>query len=732
MKATRGALNPGKTTARQARHKALQRKFGERAHFTLLSAIALAACALLITITVVTVAPKRYSLQAGEVAGENIKATKDIEDTVNTALEQERARLTVERKYKHDQTITSSVYTRLREDYAAVTDLRRQVNEAIASYGEAGVQQIQDSYWNYLLGQMPVELEAESVKNVLLASDADYNAMTESAETILDTALRNGIRQEQLDDQLERVLQEISATEVAQQQPDLLLLAQGLVKKHIQANMIYDEAATEEARAKAAQSVQPVMVLKGQNVVREGEIVTEAQMKMLDDLGLIASNMVDWKLYIGTGLLVILLLTMVISYIVVFEASILRNIKEWALLFAIITVVVGVCALFSRSIPALMPVAYGALCIAMLLHFRLAVVVNVTISVLVGIMVAGEEGIMGVSMSTAMMVNIIGGTMGVYLVRYRRQRSTLVMDGVVIGAANAVSYMVAGLMTTSNLSQMLLNAAYGFGSGVLAAILCLGTMPLWEMLFGLVTDSKLMELANPGQPLLRRLQLEAPGTYSHSLMVANLSECAAEAVGANALLARVGAYYHDVGKLENPFYFKENQMSEDNPHDHIGPEESARIILAHPADGVRLMERQHIPKLLQDLTLQHHGDTPVVYFYHAYIEREGEGAPLTLNDFRYPGPRPQTKEAGILMLADTVEAAVRSMPHPTPQSMREAIRNLVRGKLEDDQLDDCPLSIRDLNTIEEAFYDALKGMFHERIAYPKVDIKRLPEQEEEN
>ena len=237
MKATKGALGSGMPPARQARYKALQRKFGERAHFTLLAVIALVACALLITITVVTIAPKRYSLQAGEVADENIKATKDIEDTVNTALNQERARLTVERKYKHDQNITTSVYTRLREDYAAVTGLRHQVSEAVAAAGEAGVQQIQESYWTYLLGEMPVEMDLDAVRNVLLASDADYNAMAESAETILETAMQNGIRQEQLDDQLERVLLEIGATELAREQPDLLLLAQGLVKKHIQANI---------------------------------------------------------------------------------------------------------------------------------------------------------------------------------------------------------------------------------------------------------------------------------------------------------------------------------------------------------------------------------------------------------------------------------------------------------------------------------------------------------------
>lgn len=249
-------------------------------------------------------------------------------------------------------------------------------------------------------------------------------------------------------------------------------------------------------------------------------------------------------------------------------------------------------------------------------------------------------------------------------------------------------------------------------------MLCIALDPLVETFFHLATPAKLLELSNPNHPLLRRLLIEASGTYHHSIIVANLAEAAAEAVGGNPLLARAGAYFHDIGKLKRPLYFKENQIG-DNPHEHTNPYVSAAIVTAHTRDGLIMAQQYRLPQEIQDIIVEHHGDTPVMFFYHKALQ-EADGQAVDIADFRYDGRRPQSKESAIIMLADTVEAAVRSMHDPTPQKIREFIAKLVRGKLDDGQLDNAPLTLRDITRICEAFATVLNGVFHERIEYPAI------------
>ncbi len=260
--------------------------------------------------------------------------------------------------------------------------------------------------------------------------------------------------------------------------------------------------------------------------------------------------------------------------------------------------------------------------------------------------------------------------------------------------------------------------------GVISGLIAVGLQPVFEAAFNLATPSKLLELANPNQPLLRRLLLEAPGTYHHSIVVANLAEAAAERIGANPLLARTGAYFHDIGKLKRPLYFKENQMGE-NPHDHTNPYVSASIVTAHTRDGLQMAQKYHLPPEIQRIIVEHHGDTPVMYFYHKALQ-QADGKPVDVNSFRYDGERPATKESAIVMLADTTEAAVRSMPDPTPQAIERFIERLLRGKIEDGQLSNSPLSLRDIDGICEAFCKVLNGVFHERIEYPNVQVPARP------
>src|SRR5690606_35916981 len=260
--------------------------------------------------------------------------------------------------------------------------------------------------------------------------------------------------------------------------------------------------------------------------------------------------------------------------------------------------------------------------------------------------------------------------------------------------------------------------------GFLSAVLTIGTLPFLETALGILTPVRLLELANPNQPLLRRLLLEAPGTYHHSIMVANLCEAAAEQVGADSLLARVGAYYHDVGKMKRPYFFIENQFGGVNPHEKIAPNLSALIITSHVRDGVELAREYGLPEEIIKFIREHHGTTTVEYFYHKAMEDEHAQGVIEEN-FRYPGPIPQSKETAICMLADGSEAAVRAMTRPTPGRTEAMVRKVIRDRLNGGQLDHCDLTLADLDRIARTFTQILTGLFHSRIEYPEALEKEL-------
>jgi putative nucleotidyltransferase with HDIG domain len=280
-----------------------------------------------------------------------------------------------------------------------------------------------------------------------------------------------------------------------------------------------------------------------------------------------------------------------------------------------------------------------------------------------------------------------------------------------------------GLVNSADIQNVMTWAVWSGGSGLVSAVLTILEAMLFEWAFNLVTASKLMELSNPNKPLLRRLLLETPGTYHHSILVANLAEAAASAVGANALLARVGAYYHDIGKLKRPIYFKENQLSGDNPHDRTDPRVSTAILTAHPHDGVEMAVRERLPEEIQEIILQHHGDSPVLYFYDKAARQGGD---VDVADFRYDGPRPRSREAAIVMMADTIEAAARAAGDSSPEKLAQLIRKMIHGKLEDGQFDESLLTFSELSRISDAFLTVLNGVYHDRIEYPEVSIPNRP------
>ncbi|HPZ65304.1 MAG TPA: HDIG domain-containing protein, partial [Bacillota bacterium] len=309
------------------------------------------------------------------------------------------------------------------------------------------------------------------------------------------------------------------------------------------------------------------------------------------------------------------------------------------------------------------------------------------------------------------------------------QRGDLAKAGLYVAGANTAT-IIAVLLIFGNLSvdhgslaQMGYGLLAGIGNGIFSSVVAIGLLPYLESGFGITTAITLLELSDPNRPLLRQLLTKAPGTYYHSIMVGNLAEAAAEAVGADPLLTRVAAYYHDIGKMKRPYFFIENQLSGENPHDKITPNLSALIISAHVKDGVELGRKYRLPPVILDIISQHHGTSLISFFYQQALENNQKRDTVSMDQFRYEGPLPQTKEAAIIMLADAVEAGVRSMTKPTSNRIEGLIRKVIKEKLADGQMDECNLTLKDLDQIGDAFVYIMSGIYHSRIEYPEKDLR---------
>ncbi|MBQ7825125.1 MAG: HDIG domain-containing protein, partial [Clostridia bacterium] len=442
-------------------------------------------------------------------------------------------------------------------------------------------------------------------------------------------------------------------------------------------------------------------------------------------------NSFDTVLYVGTAIMLALVLGSLYIFVSMYMPQLFVSASSaFVILIAgTLTIALSLLVGIYLNIHA-MPIVLGAMLVVNLIGARPAYLVNFAVSLFITFLTVRGTGMMTSQMLGVLLMTTIGGMTAIFMLRKNAQRVFVLVTGLVVGIVNFIVLLCVGALTSSDMIGVMSEALYALFGAITSGILCVGLQPMLEATFNLVTPAKLIELSNPNQPLLRRLMIETPGTYHHCMIVANLAEAAAEAVGANALLCRVGAYYHDIGKLVRPMYFKENQLGE-NPHDKTDPRVSTAILTEHTRDGVELARKHHLPDAIVDMIRQHHGDTPVMYFYAKTVQMMGEEN-VDIADFRYDGPKPQTAEAAILMLSDTVEAAIRSMSEPTREKMSAMIRKLVRGKMEDGQLDECTLTFRDIGHICAAYETVLQGVFHERIEYPSVDLKRAKKQSQKN
>ena len=668
--------------------------------------ICLATCALMFAPLYAGITPEQYDIQVGAPAPIEILATKDVVDSVTTEQLKNNAAASVEPSYKSAD--FSGVDGVLNDLSARFDVLRSAYNDWSA--GEADAQTlISDAELTDLNEKLGFSLTRDQLNTLLATERQTLEALFEASLTEVKGTLMSTLPEGQESVAVKNIRLELTRKYPAQ----LVGVVTELIRGCIRPTMLIDEEITEQNREKARDAVEAKMCVKGQVIVRKGEIVTLAQYTMISSLGLLADDSFDIQTLLGIALLVIALELALIAYLYRFQKSLLESPKQMMLLSLVLVLAVWLCFVFRYVNVYFMPVALALLLVSMLMDAQLALFVNLIVALLASMMTTGS------GMIAIVLMACVSGPFIAMLFNKSMMRMTTLLAGVLIGVGNFLITLGVGLFNSVEIRTVLINALWAAGGGAVSAVICIGVQPVLEWLFNLATASKLIELSNPNQPLLRRLLLEASGTYHHSIIVANLAEAACSAIGANGLLARVGAYYHDIGKLKRPMYFKENQMG-DNPHDRTDPRVSTAILTAHPRDGAAMAQKARIPEPVIDIIRQHHGDCPVMFFYDKALKLYGDQ--VDISAFRYEGPRPQTREAAVVMMADSIEAATRALPNPDPEKIDALIRKIVRGKLNDGQLDCSNLTFNDLEKICSAFSTVLTGVFHERIEYPTIAI----------
>lgn len=526
-------------------------------------------------------------------------------------------------------------------------------------------------------------------------------------------------------DQLEIGLKNIDDLS-AEQQKVLLKVLQQLVRP----NLTFNQSETEERRRLARKLVTPVLfqVKKGEMIVREGERVSEEQIKKLKALRTASGDYSSLRTAFGLSIC-ILLLVYVGHRFALFNISKYRP-KTGDLLFltvvfiglfVLIKLAIFIATALETSFPYVesssyyyaFPFAAGAMLIRIVLNSEVALVFALAFSALVGVLFGNNLFIV--------IYVLLGSLTGAHWMRQCLERATLYRAGIRLSMVNFLLVFSIHLMSGQSIdTQFFYKATFGLAGGFFCALLVTGLIPLVESLFKYTTDIKLLELANMNTPVLRELMIQAPGTYHHSIIVGNLAEAAAENIGANPLLARVAAYYHDVGKVRKPLYFVENIGIQENRHDKLTPSMSALILMAHVKDGTDMARESHLGQTLVDIIRQHHGTGLMKFFFDKARNNCDPGVQMIdERDYRYPGPKPQTREAALIMLADAVEAASRTLADPTPARIQGMVQKIINNIFIDGQLDECELTLKDLHHIAKSFNRILSGIFHHRIDYPE-------------
>ena len=650
---------------------------------------------------------KQAQLRVGQVAPVDISSPARITYASDVMTEQarERAAQVVPEQYDSAEgRVRRQQFNRSREILAFITAIR---NDPHAS---------PELQVDYLLAISELALEPEAAYRIQQLTAADWQIVVTEMPLTLDRVMRDEIRENNLAAARRRAPALIDSNVNETASEVIADLVQGLIRP----NSIFNDERTEEARnqARTAVAVQQQTLERGEKIIRAGDVADAEQVEALQQVGLLQPAW-DWWLLVRAIVISALLLTVVISAIYRLRPQTLQNFQELSALsviFVLWMLAAKLMVIPHDWLPYLYPLAAMSMLVAVLIDLRVSLIITMGAALLVHYF--SNNNFLLVTYAS------LGALIGAIVLGRAEGLSSFLWAGLAVALSNVLVFAAfnpAFIDVTSVdwLTQSLpLFLALVLNGGLAASIALISYFILGN-LFNLTTSLQLSELSRPTQPLLRQLLLKAPGTYHHTIVVSNLAERAAAAIGADALLARVGSYYHDIGKTVRPYFFTENIADNSSPHEKLDPLTSAQIIISHVTDGIDLAQKYRLPPRIQDFIREHHGRSLTQFFYTQAQRQAGDSATVDPESFRYPGPNPRSKETAILLLADSCEAAVRSVRPNTREELEKFINKLIDGRVADGVLNQCDLTFKDLQTIREVFIQVLQGVHHPRVTYPE-------------
>ncbi|XZF74778.1 HD family phosphohydrolase [Bacillus sp. AL-1R] len=675
----------------------------------------IAFCLLSFLLLVSHVRPVKYDIQLLSIADDNIYSPITIEDKGATAKKRLEAAARVEDVYKYEESYTQKRIDIVNSIFDIVTEVKNENAKSDHPKGQALIDKETEEVKKKLPDDIRKNLEDSVFSTLVKSSEEQLNISKASLNTAINNVMSEEITTNQIEESRGKLRNELSYVSVNPSLKDAMI---SIGEFAIVPNYFFDAEETKERKRLESESVDSVYILQGQVLVKAGETITKEKYDQLKLVGLI-KNKQSIQPYIG-----LILLIGVLAYFVLKQTATLKEkgniyIVTYYSIVIFTILILKIVSLFQKvefsGLVYVAPVAIGTLLIKFLLGNRYLMISSIIFSIC-GSLMFNEDVNGAINYSTGIYI-LFSSIAVLFLNEVKNKRSMILHAGLLISLVNIATLFSLILIRNGQYSSVEIGIylLMGLTSGVLSSVITMGILPFVEDSFGMVSSFKLVELGSPNHPLLRKILLEAPGTYHHSIMVANLAEGACEAIGANGLLARVGAYYHDIGKTNNPGFFIENQMGGHNPHDRIKPIQSKDIILRHVSDGVNILKKYNMPKDIIDIAAEHHGTTLLKYFY--YKEKE-TNPDVKESDFRYPGPKAHSKESAIVGIADSVEAAVRSLKDPDMEKIEVLVSSIINDRLNDGQFAMCELNLKELYIVEKSLCETLKGTFHSRIQYP--------------
>jgi hypothetical protein len=657
-------------------------------------------------------------IELGKPSPRTIKATRNIEfeDVKKTEEDRNKNEAEVEDIYVYDIDVLNGeegALYQIRYFYLLTGIVQKKENKTF--------EEKVDYLNNLLNGQYTSSVLSLSLN----LSPDDLNLLMTKSQEIAREIMKEEIKPTEIDIAKNKAIN--LAREDDSIKEEHIPIITSVLENNIKPTAIFDPEATENARREARLNTPPhiVSVLEGQTIVFEGEIVDETDINILTQLGLLQTGF-NWKRFLYIFFISLTALSLFGFYIYRFDLNIFDNTKKLfiiSLLVIVFTILIKALTILS-SIHLnfwnyLFPIIAASLICTILFNSRLGMMLTICLGIFAGIATDFDF-----SLTIAYM---LGGIFSTYIVPKEPQRSAIMRAGfyssLVLGFLFLTINLIGGQPETIALNTML-----GIVNGIVCAIIAIGLLPFIESTFNVVTPMGLLELSNTDNLLLKNLLISAPGTYNHSILVGHLAESAAKSIGADSLLVKVAALYHDIGKMKRPEYFYENQSEIENVHDRLNPSMSRHIISNHIKDGLELAEKNKIPKKVMDIISQHHGNSIITYFYKKQKDMElasnGNGVPESLKEhFRYPAKKPQSKEAAILMFADATEAAVRSIEKVNPKKIEQMVRDIFEDKIKDGQLDEANITLKEINAVRDTLIEGLISIYHSRIPYDDTGIK---------